>query len=74
MEPSTARGMFRLGFSLSSASGAAASQPVMAKMANTTPRNRPCSFPRWPIVVIQFRLSAAGARVGQAPQRRGPPR
>src|SRR3984885_94001 len=60
MEPITARGMFRLGLRLSSASGAAASQPVMAKMANTTPRNSPCAFPRCPAVVSHCRFSPPG--------------
>src|SRR5580693_5323116 len=60
MEPRTARGMLRLGSWLSSASGAAASQPVMAKMANTTPRNRPCSCPECPTVVIQLKLRPPG--------------
>ena len=45
IETSTARGMVRFGLWLSSASGAAPSQPVRAKIANTTPRNRPCGFP-----------------------------
>ena len=45
IEPITARGMSRLGSRLSSPSGATASQPVIAKIANTTPRNSPCAFP-----------------------------
>src|SRR6516162_2968214 len=60
MEPRTARGMVRLGFSLSSASGAAASQPVMAKMANTTPRNSPCSCPELVAAVSQCMLIPPG--------------
>src|ERR1700722_1413463 len=60
MEPITARGMLRLGSRLSSASGAAASQPVMAKMANTTPRNSPCAFPECPAAVSQCRLRPPG--------------
>ena len=40
IDPSTPRGMLRCGSSLSSASGAAASQPVMAKIANTIARKK----------------------------------
>src|SRR5215469_6992683 len=68
MEPRTARGMFRLGSVLSSASGAAASQPVMAKIANTTPRNSPCSCPELVAEVSQCTLIPPGPGDGQPPQ------
>jgi hypothetical protein len=44
IEPSTPRGMLRRGSSLSSASGAAASHPVMAKIANTIARKKSCEL------------------------------
>ena len=68
IEPITARGTVRFGSRLSSASGAAPSQPVRAKMANTTPRNRPCSVPALEPAVSQLSVVPPGARVGQAPQ------
>ncbi len=57
IEPMTARGTVRFGSRLSSASGAAASQPVIAKIANTTPRNRPCKWLLWKEFEIQFRFT-----------------
>src|ERR1700691_3051642 len=56
IEPITARGTVRLGSRLSSASGAAASHPVIAKIAKTTPRNMPCGL--WN--VSQWKLTPPG--------------
>ena len=44
IDPSTPRGMLRCGSSLSSASGADASQPVIAKIANTIARKKSCEL------------------------------
>src|ERR1700683_97938 len=56
IEPMTARGTVRFGLALSSASGAAASHPVIAKIANTTPRKMPCAL----LNVSQWRLTPPG--------------
>src|ERR1700683_85420 len=56
IEPITARGTVRFGLALSSASGAAASHPVIAKIAKTTPRNRPCAL----LNVSQCRFTPPG--------------
>jgi hypothetical protein len=59
MQPRTPRGTFRFGSSLSSAVGAAASQPEMAKIANTMPRKN-----AWPLGafpgLIQWKLIPPG--------------
>ena len=52
IEPMTARGTVRFGSRLSSASGAAASHPVIAKIAKTTPRNRPWAL--WKVSQPKF--------------------
>ena len=47
-EPTSPIGTLRLGFLLSSASGPVDSQPLNAKIENTTPRNRLPARPKLP--------------------------
>ena len=63
MQPITPRGIVFFGSSLSSPSGAAASQPEMAKMANTTPRKSACMLGALPgLTTARLTPPAPGSR------------